>query len=385
MDFIEEVAFCVQKYAPQFDICVYSPIIAQAVLESKKGTSNKVKVEVGGKTEWRHNYFGLKWRDGRCAISNDYFEEWTAEQNKDGTYTNIVSRFCKFKSLEECVIGYFQWTAHYGAQGITDPEKYLEQMKKKGYATSIKYVPNLMAVIDKYDLTRFDNKGVDSMSNSSLVSYKKISPNKNTPRNHKIDTITIHCIVGQWTAKQGCDFFSNPERKASCNYVVGKDGSIGLCVDEADRSWCSSSSANDNRAITIEVACDTFHPYKVTDEAYKALVKLCADICKRNGIKELKWKADKSLVGQVDKQNMTVHRWFANKACPGDYLYSLHGQIAKEVNAMLGTVNEQAPAQTAKTLFKVQVGAYSKRENAEAMLAKLKKAGFDGFIATVTK
>lgn len=113
---------------------------------------------------------------------------------------------------------------------------------------------------------------------------------------------------------------------------------------ENDRSWCTSSASNDNRAITIEVASDTYHPYRVNDAAYKSLIKLLVDICKRNGIKELKWKADKSLIGQVDKQNMTVHRWFANKSCPGDYLYNLHGQIAKDVKSQKGAFNDLSNA-----------------------------------------
>lgn len=184
------------------------------------------------------------------------------------------------------------------------------------------------------------------MSNSSLVDYKKISPNRTSPRNHKIDTISIHCAVGQFTAKELLNLSHfvkyDPNRGASCNYAVGRDGSIGLGVEEKDRSWCTSSRSNDHRAITIEVASDTKHPYKVTDAAYKALIELLVDICKRNKIKELKWKADKSLIGQVDKQNMTVHRWFANKDCPGDYLYSRHGQIAEKVNAQLG-IGKQTP------------------------------------------
>lgn len=185
-------------------------------------------------------------------------------------------------------------------------------------------------------------------TNSNLVTYTKISPNRTSPRNHIIDTITIHCYVGQVTAKSGCNasHFVNydPHNGASCNYVVGYDGSIGLCVEEKDRAWTSggslkvngiSGSENDHRAVTIEVACEPYNPYEVTDKALSALINLCADICKRNNIKELKWKADKSLVGQVDKQNMTVHRWFANKACPGDYLYNKHSYIAQEVNKKL--------------------------------------------------
>lgn len=177
------------------------------------------------------------------------------------------------------------------------------------------------------------------MSNSSLVDCVKISPNKTSPRNHKIDTISIHCAVGQFTAKElvNLNHFTtyDAKRGSSCNYAIGRDGSIGLCVEEKDRSWCTSSRSNDNRAITIEVASDKTHPYKVTDEAYKSLINLLVDICKRNKIKELKWRADKSLIGNIAKQNMTVHRWFANKACPGDFLYDRHGQIAKEVNSRL--------------------------------------------------
>lgn len=181
------------------------------------------------------------------------------------------------------------------------------------------------------------------MGNSPLVTYVNLSPNCTKPRNHDIDTITIHCVVGQFTAKQICDLSNftqyNAKSGSSCNYAVGRDGSIGLCVDETNRSWCSSNKANDHRAITIEVASDTSHPYAVTDAAYKALINLLVDICQRNDIKQLLWKGDKNLVGQVDKQNMTVHRWFANKACPGDYLYNRHGKIAEEVNKRLNAQN----------------------------------------------
>lgn len=176
------------------------------------------------------------------------------------------------------------------------------------------------------------------MSNSPLVSYVKISPNRNSPRNHVIDTITIHCMAGDCSIETCGDIFYPTSRGASSNYGIGSDGRIAMYVEEKDRSWCSSSASNDNRAITIEIANDggASTGWHVSDAAYKSLIDLCADICKRNGIKELKWKGDKSLIGQVDKQNMTVHRWFANKSCPGDYLYNLHPKIAADVNARLG-------------------------------------------------
>lgn len=174
-------------------------------------------------------------------------------------------------------------------------------------------------------------------TNSSLVNYTKISPNRTSNRTHAIDTITIHCVVGQCSVETLGNVFAPTSRQASSNYGVGTDGRIGMYVEEKDRSWCSSSASNDHRAITIEVASDTYAPYAVNDKAYAALINLVADICKRNGIKELKWKADKSLIGQVDKQNMTVHRWFASTSCPGDYLYSRMGDIATKVNAKLGS------------------------------------------------
>ena len=189
-----------------------------------------------------------------------------------------------------------------------------------------------------------------TMSNSSLVTYTQISPNKNSPRNHKIDRITIHCFVGQVTAKRGCEVFQPTSKKASCNYVVGYDGSIGLCVDEGDRSWCSSNASNDHRAVTIETASETVAPYKVTDKAYAALLNLVTDICRRNGAKKLLWFGDKektlAYTPKAGEMVMTVHRWFAKKSCPGDYLYNLHGAIAEEVTKRLsgGTASSATPS-----------------------------------------
>lgn len=189
-----------------------------------------------------------------------------------------------------------------------------------------------------------------SMSNSSLVSYTKISPNKTSPRNHAIDCITIHCVVGQCSVQTLGDIFAPTSRQASSNYGVGYDGKIGMYVEEKDRSWCSSSSENDNRAITIEVASDTTEPYAVNDKAYNALIELVADICKRNGIKKLVWSTNKNdRVNHLNGCNMTVHRDYANKSCPGTYLYERHGDIAAKVNAKLGATNTTTPTNPAPT------------------------------------
>lgn len=218
-----------------------------------------------------------------------------------------------------------------------------------------------------------------SYSNSSLVTYKRLSTKHSGERTHKIDTITIHCFVGQVTAKRGCDFFATTDRDCSCNYVVGTDGSIGLCVEEKNRSWCSSNEANDQRAITIEVASDTVAPYAVTDKAYNALIELLADVCKRNGIKKLLWQANPVYIGVVDKQNMTVHKWFAKKDCPGEYLYSRHGDIASKTNKLLEN------NRTNSILYKVQVGAYSNYSNAQKMVQRLKADGYNPIIKQETK
>lgn len=176
-------------------------------------------------------------------------------------------------------------------------------------------------------------------TNSPLATVTLLSPNHSGQRTHAIDTITIHCVVGQCTAKRIGEIFQPTSRQASSNYGIGYDGEIGLYVEEKNRSWCSSNRANDQRAITIEVASDTTEPYAVTDKAYAALIELVTDICKRNGIKKLVWSTNKTdRVNHKNGCNMTVHRDYANKSCPGTYLYERHGQIAEAVNKKLGVV-----------------------------------------------
>lgn len=223
------------------------------------------------------------------------------------------------------------------------------------------------------------------MSNSPLVNYTKISPNKSSPRNHKIDTVTIHCVVGQCSVETLGNVFAPTSRRASSNYGIGYDGRIGMYVEEKDRSWCSSNAANDNRAITIEVASDTKEPYAVNAKAYAALIDLLVDICKRNGIKELVWSTNKAdRVNHKNGCNMTVHRDYANKSCPGTYLYERHAQIASEVNKRLGSTNiEPAPEKPSGGLYRVQTGAFKSKTNADAMLAKVKAKGFDTYMVKV--
>lgn len=172
-------------------------------------------------------------------------------------------------------------------------------------------------------------------TNSPLVSYTCLSPNRYVNRKHKIDTITPHVVVGHLPLETIGSIFANEKSRSSCNYAIDDGGKVGLYVEEKDGSWCSSSESNDRRAVTIEIACDKTHPYAITDAALSGLILLCTDICKRNEIPKLLWEANKSLVGKIDRQNISVHRWFANKACPGDYLFARLGYVAGEVNKLL--------------------------------------------------
>lgn len=218
-------------------------------------------------------------------------------------------------------------------------------------------------------------------SNSPLVCYNGLSPNHSGQRTHSIDRITPHCVVGQLSCETICACFPQG-RNASCNYGIGSDGRISLCVEEKNRSWCSSSNANDQRAVTIECASDKTEPYTMNDKVYSTLIELCIDICKRNGKNKLIWIPDKNkALAYVSKSNemvITVHRWFANKSCPGNWLYSRLGDLATKVTARLG--GSSSDSETSGTLYRVQTGAYKNKANADAQLTKVKAAGFDTYM-----
>jgi len=181
------------------------------------------------------------------------------------------------------------------------------------------------------------------MSNSPLVQYTKLSPNYN-PRNNKIKKITIHHMAGVLSVETCGNIFANPSRQASSNYAIGSDGRIAMYVEEKNRSWCSSSPANDHQAITIEVAnCEYGGQWRVSDYVLSRLIELCVDICKRNGIDRLNYTGDTS-------GNLTMHKWFADTSCPGPYLSSKFPYIADEVNKRLGNPE---PTPTPATTYKV--------------------------------
>ena len=177
-------------------------------------------------------------------------------------------------------------------------------------------------------------------TNSPMVVYTRLSPNHSGQRTHSIDRITPHCVVGQCTAEGLGEWMAQKSTQASCNYGIDRDGRVGMYVEEKNRSWCSSSNANDQRAVTIECASDTTEPYAFRDIVYQTLIKLCVDICKRNGKNKLIWFGDKdktlNYTPKSGEMILTVHRWFANKSCPGNWMYARMGDLASKVTALLG-------------------------------------------------
>ena len=220
------------------------------------------------------------------------------------------------------------------------------------------------------------------MSNSPLVVYTKLSPNHSGQRTHSIDRITPHCVVGQCSVETLGNIMYPTTRQASCNYGIGPDGRVGMYVEEKNRSWCSSSNANDQRAITIECASDTTHPYAMNDKVYATLITLCTDMCRRNGKKKLLWFADKNkslaYSPKQDEMVLTVHRWFTNKSCPGDWLYSRLGDVAAKVTANLSSTTSTTTPSTSKTTEEVaQEVIAGKWGNGEERKQRLTAAGYN--------
>ncbi len=207
------------------------------------------------------------------------------------------------------------------------------------------------------------------MSNSALVSYTKISPNSTNPRQSTIKKITIHHMAGNLTVESCGSVFADSSRQASSNYGIDGTGKVGMYVEEKNRSWCSSSSDNDHQAVTIEVANDGGSPdWHVSDVAFAKLIDLCVDICQRNGIDKLNYTGDAT-------GNLTMHKWFKSTTCPGPYLEGKFSEIADAVNLRLGSGEV-----TSDALYRVQVGAYSKLENAVQVAEELAGKGIDTYL-----
>ena len=178
-------------------------------------------------------------------------------------------------------------------------------------------------------------------SNSSLVSHVRLSPNHSGQRIYPLTRITVHCTAGRASVEGLGEIFANPSRQASSQYGIGEDGRVGMYVEEKNRSWCSSSYDNDERSITIEASSDATEPFAMNLTVYARIIDLCTDICQRYGKKKLLWFPDKDTTLMYkpaeDELVLTVHRWFANKSCPGDWLFARLGDVAEKVTKRLAT------------------------------------------------
>lgn len=215
------------------------------------------------------------------------------------------------------------------------------------------------------------------MAISKLATYIKLSPNYTKMTDKVNKKITIHHVAGVTTAQALGDLFYKTSRQASSNYGIGNDGTIGCYVDEDNRSWCSSSRDNDSQAITIEVSnCKGEPNWEVGDKAMESLIKLCVDICKRNKIEKLNFTGDAT-------GNLTLHKYFAATGCPGPYLESKMKWIADTVNKELKK-DDADEEEVDGRMYRIQVGAFKNRKNAENYLEFVKSKGFtDAFISQV--
>ncbi len=312
---------------------------AQAILESAWGTS-ELAVNANA-------LFGIK-ADSRWA--GKVYSKDTKECYDGANYTTITALFRAYGSWEESVADHSAFllaaTRYAAVVGERDYKTACKAIKAAGYATAPDYAEKLVALIEKYNLHEYDiaeGKEQPTMSNSSLVDYTCISPNRNSPRNDKIKKITIHHMAGNLSVETCGGLFAKASRQASSNYSVGTDGRVGMYVEEKDRSWCSSSPENDHQAVTIEVANDGGAPnWHVSDTAIAKLIELCVDICRRNGIAQLNFTGDKT-------GNLTMHKYFAATACPGPYLESKFPYIAAEVNKRLGAATGGQEGDTTDT------------------------------------
>lgn len=258
---------------------------------------------------------------------------------------NVLKTATSIREASDCVLTQYERPADQSESVKAKRAAYGEELMKQ--------------LLGGNTITEGKEEAIVGYTNSPLVSYTKLSPNHSGQRTHAIDRITPHCVVGQCSVETLGNIFAPTERQASCQYGIGADGRVGMYCEEKNRSWCSSSSANDQRAITIECASDTTAPYAFKDVVYNKLIELCVDICKRNGKTKLLWLGDKDKTlaynPAANEMVLTVHRWFANKSCPGDWMYQRMGDLAAKVTAKLGgtTIEPEKTPDTTTNNFPV--------------------------------
>lgn len=429
--FISEIAKYVQKYATQFGIKVHSPIIAQAILESASGTS-ELAVNAC-------NYFGLKYRANRCPSASGIYYKNGSEQNADGTYTTSAMQWMKFKNMELGVKGYFEFTnitAYKSLKGITDPKLYLTTIKSCGYATSLKYVDNLMAVINKYNLTQYDtissnNEDVKGGNKMVINVHAGHNPDgktacgaigliKESTEARQVKEAVIKMLKAQGHTVYDCTVDNGTSQSDVLKKIVSKCNVNTVDLDVSIHFNAGASKIFDKKTTGTEVLV-----YNTSSKAYSYAQKIVNAISalgfKNRGVKTSKTlyflkntknpallieccfvdDPDDVELYNVDKMAQAIVKGITgvaptisnnstantNTSTNTKKLYRVQtGAYSVEKNALSlqgKLINKGFNAVVVKvgTLYKVQVGAYSQKTNAEAMVAKLKKKGFNSIIS----
>ena len=382
MGFIEEAAVYVLKYAPQFGIKVHSPILAQFILESASGTSELAR------NAW--NLAGLKYREGRCPSACGVYYKDGAEQNPDGTYTNSAMKWFKFPSMEAGVKGYFEFinTPNYvKLKGVNDPRTYLELIKAAGYATSLNYVNNLMAVIEKYDLTKYDN--VESGETTKMP--------------------TVFLSAGHGGNDPGATAFGLKEKDINLQTLLACRAELerhgvkvvsSRLVDENDPVAQEVKEANESGAdiaVSFHVNAsgtgkgDGFEAFYYKGSAKgKHLAQLCEKYVKELGQNSRGVKTNNLMfTRETTMIAVLVESFFIDNDVDnniGDLVSEQKAfgvAYAKAILEYLGISYDgqtKVEVPTTDKLYRVQVGAYRYKENAEKLLAELREKGYSGFI-----
>ena len=377
MNFIEEIAKYVQTYSIAYGIQVCSPIIAQAILESDSGTS---ELAVNA-----HNYFGLKYK---ASVASEHYIKVGSEQNANGTYTSSVMKWCKFPSMEAGVKGYFDFISaqrYANLKGIKDPLTYLETIKADGYATSLRYVENVYAVLNKYNLTKYDLVEFGGTKPMRINVHAGHNPDgkiacgavgfiKESTENRNVKNEVIRLLKALGHTVYDCTVDDGVNANDVLSKIVSKCNSHVVDLDVSIHFNAGSKDA-DNATTGTEVFVYAENS-KAKDKAQKTCEAIEALGFKNRGVK---YSKNLYVLKNTKAPAMLIECCFVDDN-DDVALYDYKTMASAIVYGITGQTHHEEITQDNKTLYRVQVGAYSIRENAENMQRKLKESGFNAII-----
>lgn len=381
-NFINDIAKYVIMFAPEYGIKVHSPIIAQAILESASGTS---ELAVNA-----FNYFGLKHKP---AVTSDYYIKVGSEQNADGSYTSSVMKWCKFNSMAAGVEGYFKFinnSRYANLKGVTDPKTYLENIKADGYATSLKYVDNLMAVINKYNLTQYDIKSnpveVDNKMRINVhaghnpdgkVACGAVGLIKESTEARLVKNEVIKLLKSLGHTVYDCTEDNGKNQSDVLQKIVTKCNANSV---DLDVSIHFNSGANDKggNGVTTGTEVLLYNSNSKAKVYAENTVKAIAALGFKN--RGVKYRSDLYVLKNTKAPAMLIECCFVDdKDDVNLYDYKTMAQaIVKGITGQ--TVKEPVVNTDTDKLYRVQCGAFKVKANAEALQKQLIDAGFKAVI-----